>query len=153
MIAAELVRLARNPFERLLDALVDSTRCDRAMLLLLTGYTATWTLYGSIARSSQDLTELISWSRDLSLGYAKHPPLAVWLVRLWFSVFPLTDWSYYLLAMLIPTIALWIVWRPSANYLEVEKRVAAVALLMLVPFPCAESQRQHSAPSDMGGDD
>ena len=138
MIAAEFARLARNPFGRLFDALVDAARCDRAMLLLLIGYAATWTLYGSIARSSQDLhpdmTELISWSRDLSLGYLKHPPLAAWLVRLWFSVFPLTDWSYYLLAMLMPTIALWIVWRLSADYLEIEKRVVGVALLMLIPF-------------------
>jgi 4-amino-4-deoxy-L-arabinose transferase-like glycosyltransferase len=138
MIAAEFARLARNPFGRLFDALVDAARCNRAMLLLLIGYAATWTLYGSIARSSQDLhpdmTELISWSRDLSLGYFKHPPLAAWLVRLWFSVFPLTDWSYYLLAMLMPTIALWIVWKLSADYLEIEKRVVGVALLMLIPF-------------------
>ena len=138
MIAAEFARLARNPFGRLFDALVDAARCNRAMLLLLTGYAATWTLYGSIARSSQDLhpdmAELISWSRDLSLGYFKHPPLAAWLVRLWFSVFPLTDWSYYLLAMLMPTIALWIFWRLSEDYLEIEKRVVGVALLMLIPF-------------------
>ena len=50
------------------------------------------------------------------------------------TVFPLTDWSYYLLAMLMPTIALWIVWRLSADYLEIEKRVAGVILLMLMPF-------------------
>jgi len=100
--------------------------------------TATWTLYGSIARSSQDLqpdmTEVISWSRDLSFGYFKHPPLAAWLVRLWFSVFPLADWSFYLLAMLMPTLALWIVWRLSADYLEIEERVVGVVLLMLIPF-------------------
>ncbi len=34
----------------------------------------------------------------------------------------------------MPTIALWIVWRLSADYLEVEKRVVGVALLMLIPF-------------------
>jgi 4-amino-4-deoxy-L-arabinose transferase-like glycosyltransferase len=118
--------------------MVDAARCDRAMLLLLIGYAAAWTLYGSIAKSSQDIhpdmAELISWSRDLSFGYPKHPPLGAWLVRLWFSVFPLADWSYYLLAMLMPTIALWIVWRLSADYLDVEKRVVGVALLMLVPL-------------------
>jgi 4-amino-4-deoxy-L-arabinose transferase-like glycosyltransferase len=138
MTIARLVRLARKPFEQLYDALVDKARCNRAMLLLLTGYAATWTLYASIAKSSQDLhpdmAELISWSRDLSFGHVKHPPLAAWLVRLWFSVFPLTDLSYYLLAMLMPAIALWIVWHLSADYLEIEKRVAGVALLMLVPF-------------------
>ena len=81
-----------------------------------------------------DMAELILWSRDLSLGYLKHPPLAAWVVGLWFSIFPLNDWSYYLLAMLMPAIALWIVWRLPADYLDAEKRVAGVALLMLVPF-------------------
>src|SRR5262249_7455706 len=99
------IKKDRTPFKQHYHPLVDKTRCNRAMLLLLTGYTATWTLYASIARSSQDLhpdmTELISWSRDdFSLGHIKHPPLAAWLVRLWFSVFPQTDLSYYLLAML-----------------------------------------------------
>ena len=96
-------------------------------MLLLAGYAATWTLYGGIVRSGQDLhpdmTELIAWSRDLSLGYLKHPPLAAWLVLVWFSILPLTDSSYYMLAMLMPTIALWIVWRLSADYLELDKRV------------------------------
>ncbi len=56
------------------------------------------------------------------------------LVRAWFSVFPLAEWSYYLLAMLMPAAALWIMWRLSADYLEVEKRVAGVALMTFVPF-------------------
>jgi 4-amino-4-deoxy-L-arabinose transferase-like glycosyltransferase len=133
-----LIQSARNFLKRRSDAMVDAARCDRAMLLLLIGYAVAWTLYGSIAKSSQDLhpdmAELISWSRDLSLGYPKHPPLGAWLVRLWFSIFPLADWSYYLLAMAMPTIALWIVWRLSADYLDIEKRVVGVALLMLVPF-------------------
>ena len=138
MTAADFVRLARNPFERLLGALLDQTRCNRTMLALLIGYALIWALYGSIAHCSQDLhpdmTELIAWSRDLSLGYIKHPPLAAWLVRLWFSIVPLTDFSFYLLAMLMPTLALWIVWQLSVDYLELEKRVIAIALLMFVPF-------------------
>lgn len=115
MTAAEPALPARDPSARLSDALLDPARADRTMLLLLAGYAAVWTLYASISQSSHDIhpdmAELISWSRNLSLGYLKHPPLAAWLVRLWFSVMPLADWSYYLLAMLMPTIALWIVWR------------------------------------------
>jgi len=96
-----------------------------------------WTLYGTIAKGSQglhaDMTEIVAWSRDLAWGY-KHPPLAAAIVRVWFGVFPLAEWSYYLLAMLMPTLALWIVWRLSADYLPLEKRVAGLALLMFVPF-------------------
>ena len=80
------------------------------------------------------MTELIAWSRDLSFGYLKHPPLAAWLVRLWFSVFPLTDGFYYLLAALMPTTALWVFWRLSADYLDIEKRVLGLVLLMFIPF-------------------
>ena len=123
MITVESSRRSRIVFERFFAALIDPERCNGAMLLLLVGYAATWTLYACVARSSQDLhpdmAELISWSRDLSLGNLKHPPLAAWLVWLWFSVFPIADWSYYLLAMLMPTIALWIAWQLSADYLEI----------------------------------
>jgi 4-amino-4-deoxy-L-arabinose transferase-like glycosyltransferase len=138
MIAAAIFRNNHNTFERFFGPLSDAARRNRAMLVLLAGYATAWSLYAIIARSSQDIhpdmAELISWSRDLSLGYLKHPPLAAWLVWLWFSVFPFTDWAYYLLAMLMPTIALWIVWRLSVDYLEIEKCVIGVALLMLIPF-------------------
>jgi 4-amino-4-deoxy-L-arabinose transferase-like glycosyltransferase len=116
----------------------DSSRSDRAILLLLTGYALTWTLYGTIAKSSQDLhpdmVELISWSRDLSLGYPKHPPLGAWVVWLWFEMFPVSDWSFYLLAMLMPTLALWVAWRLSADYLDIDKRIVGLALLVIMPF-------------------
>jgi len=108
------------------------------MLLVFVIYAALWTLYGWIARSSQalhpDMTELIAWSRHLDFGYLKHPPLSAWLVRLWFSLVPIAEWSFYLLAMLMPTIALWIFWRLSADYLDIEKCVLGVALLMFIPF-------------------
>jgi 4-amino-4-deoxy-L-arabinose transferase-like glycosyltransferase len=120
------------------DAIVDPARRERTVLASLLIYVLLWTAYGTIAKSSQglhpDMTEIVAWSRDLSLGYLKHPPFAAWLVWLWFSVFPLTEWFYYLLAMLMPGIALWIVWRISADYLDVEKRIVGVALLTFVPF-------------------
>jgi 4-amino-4-deoxy-L-arabinose transferase-like glycosyltransferase len=138
MTSAELVRTACNPFARFANILRDAAHCDRAVALLLTGYASIWTLYAAIAKSSQDLhpdmVELMSWSRDLSLGYPKHPPLGAWLVRLWFDVLPLTDWAFYMLAVLMPTLALWIFWRLSADYLDIEKRIFGLALLMVMPF-------------------
>jgi len=138
MVFAKPVRSAGNAMARLAKALRDGARRDRAMLLLLVSYALLWTLYGCIAKSSQDLhpdmAEMISWSRAVGLGYPKHPPLGAWLVRLWFSVFPLEDWSFYLLAMLMPALALWIFWRLSADYLDVEKRIFGVVLLMVIPF-------------------
>jgi 4-amino-4-deoxy-L-arabinose transferase-like glycosyltransferase len=118
--------------------LIDPAGSERAVLAALAGYLVLWTIYGTIAKSSQglhyDMTEVIAWSRDLSLGYLKHPPLAAWMVWLWFSVFPVAEWSYYGLAMLMPTCALWLAWRLSADYLDIEKRIVGLALLTLIPF-------------------
>ena len=107
-------------------------------MLALVAYALLWAVYGTIAKSSQglhfDMVEVIAWSRDLSWGYLKHPPLAAALVWAWFAVFPVSEFSYYLLAMLMPALALWFAWRLSADYLDIEKRIAGLALLMLVPF-------------------
>jgi 4-amino-4-deoxy-L-arabinose transferase-like glycosyltransferase len=123
---------------RLRDVLADPARRERTIVVSLALYVLLWTAYGTVAKSAQglhpDMTEIIAWSRDLSFGYLKHPPLAAWLVWLWFSVFPIADWSYYLLAMLMPAITLWIVWRMSADYLDANKRIVAVALLTFIPF-------------------
>ncbi len=129
-------RIVRR-LDALRQALIDPARRERAVLISLAVYMVLWTIYGTIAKVSQglhpDMTELIAWSCDLAWGY-KHPPFAAAIVRLWFSIFPVAEWSYYLLAMLMPTIALWIVWRLSADYLTIEKRVFGLALLMFVPF-------------------
>jgi 4-amino-4-deoxy-L-arabinose transferase-like glycosyltransferase len=120
------------------DALTDPARRERTILVSLAIYVLLWTIYGTIAKSSQgfhpDMTEVIAWSRDFSLGELKHPPFAAWLVGLWFAVFPIASWSYYLLAMLMPAVALWIVWRMSADYLDADKRIIGIALLTFVPF-------------------
>jgi 4-amino-4-deoxy-L-arabinose transferase-like glycosyltransferase len=122
----------------LLDALLDPARRERTVAALLAAYAAVWSVYGAIAKSSQDIHfdmgEMVAWSREVTLGTPKHPPLPAWLVRAWFSVFPLEDWAYYLFAILLATAALWIAWKASAPYLSGEKRVVGLALLTLVPF-------------------
>src|SRR3989304_10536528 len=87
---------------RLRDALPDPAGRERNVILALVAYALLWTLYGAIAKSSQglhyDMTEVIAWSRDLSPGYLKHPPLAAAIAWLWSGVFPLAAWASYLLA-------------------------------------------------------
>ncbi|TMJ91913.1 MAG: glycosyltransferase family 39 protein [Alphaproteobacteria bacterium] len=124
--------------KRLLDALADPSRRERTVVVVLLGYVALWTLYGAIAKASQDIhadmSEQFALGRELALGYPKHPPLAMLVVRAWFSVFPTADWAYYLLAMVNVALALWIAWRLSARFLDGEKRAVGLALLTLVPF-------------------
>src|SRR5438128_3899461 len=124
--------------ERLLDALTDPARRERTAAMLLLAYVALWTLYGVLAKASQDIhvdmSEQFVLSRELAWGYPKHPPLAMVIVRAWFAVFPTADWAYYLLAMVTVGLALWIAWRLSARFLDGDKRVVGLALLTLVPF-------------------
>lgn len=105
---------------------------------MLLAYVALWTLYGVISNGANDLhfdmTELIAWSRDLALGFPKHPPFAAIVVRGWFAIFPTADWAYYLLAISTSTIALWIAWELYADYLSPIKRVIGLALLTFIPF-------------------
>lgn len=132
------MRACLKPIEKLIDALADPVRRERTMLAVLAAYAVVWTLYGVIAKSSQDLhvdsAELAAWSHHVVLGYAKHPPLAGWIVHGWFTLFPIMDWSYYLLAMVYAAIGLWIAWQLFARFLDADKRIAALACLTLVPF-------------------
>jgi 4-amino-4-deoxy-L-arabinose transferase-like glycosyltransferase len=132
------MRACLKPIEKLIDALADPVRRERTMLAVLAAYAVVWTLYGVIAKSSQDLhvdsAELAAWSHHMVLGYAKHPPLAGWIVHGWFTLFPITDWSYYLLAMVYAATGLWIAWQLFSRFLDADKRIAALACLTLVPF-------------------
>jgi 4-amino-4-deoxy-L-arabinose transferase-like glycosyltransferase len=127
-----------KPAERLTDALTDPARRERAMAGALFLYCAIWSLYGALAKGSQDvhfdMGEMVAWSRDAGIGTPKHPPLSAWLVGAWFRIFPLTDQAYYLFAMVITTFALWIAWRVSERYLDGEKRIAGLLLLTFIPF-------------------
>lgn len=129
---------ARGPVWRLADALVDPARRDRAVAVALLAYVAVWTLYGALAKGSQDIHfdmgEVVAWSREPAWGTSKHPPLSAWLATAWFAVFPLADWAYYLLAIVVATVGLWVAWVLSGRYLDGEKRAAGLALLTLVPF-------------------
>ena len=138
MTVAEATQRIRNPFERLFAALIDPPRSERTMLWLLAGYVVAWSAYGAIAKGSQDLHfdigEMFAWSHQIGLSAPTHPPLGAWLVRLWFGIIPAQDWAFYLLAILVATVALWIAWRLAGRYLPPEKRVLGLALLSLLPF-------------------
>ena len=108
------------------------------MLGLAIGYALVWTLYAIIAKSTQDLhtdtAEIVVWTRELALGYPKHPPFTVWLVKGWFTIFPLTDWAYYLLAGLILGASLYLAFLLAGEWLDGVKRAAVPFLLAVIPF-------------------
>jgi hypothetical protein len=123
---------------RLLDALSDPKRRGRTVVAVLAAYWAVWTLYAVVAKASQDfhfdMGEMVAWSREITFGTPKHPPLPAWLVGAWFSIFPLTTWAYDLFAVGIATVSLWIAFAVSTRYLDGVKSAVGLALLTLVPF-------------------
>jgi len=131
-------RRGQSAADSLFEALADPARRERMVVTGLLAYVALWTLYGTLAKASQDIhadmSEQFVLSRELAWGYPKHPPFTMALVRVWFAVFPTADWAYYLLAAATEGVTLWIVWVLSARFLDHEKRVLGIALLTLIPF-------------------
>jgi len=77
---------------------------------------------------------MVAWSREITFGTPKHPPLPAWLVGAWFSIFPLATWAYDLFAVGIATVSLWVAFAVSTRYLDGVKSAVGLALLTLVPF-------------------
>ncbi len=123
---------------RLFDALCDPKRRTRTVAVVLLAYCAVWTVYAVIAKSSQDfhfdMGEMVAWSREVTLGTPKHPPLPAWLIGAWFAVFPLAPWAYDLFAMAGAAAAIGIAFALSTRYLDGAKGAVGLAFLTLVPF-------------------
>ena len=122
----------------LVDGLCDPKRWRRTTLLLVLAFAAAWMLYGVIAKSSQDINgdmaEMVIWARAPALGYPKHPPLLAYVVRLWFSVFPLAGWAFTLLAVTTVSAGIYLATELCAVWLQGEKRAAVPFLLAVIPF-------------------
>jgi 4-amino-4-deoxy-L-arabinose transferase-like glycosyltransferase len=133
-----LLELPLAFYGRVIDALSDPARRNRAMLLLAAVYAACWTLYASIAKSSQalnaDMAEMAIWGQNLAWGYPKHPPLLGWIVGAWFAVFPHADWAYYLLSGLTLGAGLYLSFLLAGEWLDGVKRALVPFLLALIPF-------------------
>jgi 4-amino-4-deoxy-L-arabinose transferase-like glycosyltransferase len=97
-----------------------------------------WTCFQIIVFSAigihDDLTEVFVWSRHPAAGYHKHPPLAGLIATAWFAVFPVAEWSFYLLAMVNSAVALFAVDRIARRYVAGDKRLLVLFLLLLTPF-------------------
>jgi 4-amino-4-deoxy-L-arabinose transferase-like glycosyltransferase len=131
----------RRPFIKWLDGIEKGW----SIPLLLVLFVAIWTAYLIIAYHGAglhpDVLETWSLGRDLEWGYPKHPPLMGWIARGWTSVFPLTDWSLQLMAMVNAAAALWAVDLIARRFVAGEKRVIVLLLLMLLPVYQFHAQR------------
>ena len=85
---------------------VSPPTADRASRLLwsrlLVAACVVWAFVSFISSgnldSYDDMLENYAWSSPWLLGTHKHPPFFAWVVGVWFTVFPNTDWAYRLLS-------------------------------------------------------
>jgi 4-amino-4-deoxy-L-arabinose transferase-like glycosyltransferase len=131
----------RRPFLSWLDGI----EAGWAIPLLLIGFTAVWLAFLIIAYLDGDLHPdvLETWTigRTFGWGCSKHPPLMGWVARAWTSTFPLTNWSFQLMALINSAIALWAVDLISRRFVRGDKRVVVLLLLMLLPTYQFHAQR------------
>src|SRR5882757_8142845 len=124
---------------------MDGVEAGWAIPLLLTGFVAVWLTFLVIAYMGGDLHSdvLETWTlgRSIEWGYSKHPPLMGWVARAWTSVFPLTNWSFQLMALTNAAIALWVVDLISRRFVTGDKRIVVLLLLMLLPTYQFHAQR------------
>ncbi|MBW7974912.1 glycosyltransferase family 39 protein [Bradyrhizobium sp. BR 10289] len=131
----------RRPFLRWLDGI----EAGWAVPLLIVCFVAIWTLYLIIAYAGAGLhpDTLEAWTlgRTFAFGYHKHPPLMGWVAASWTSLFPLSDWSLQLMAMVNAGLALFFVDLISRQFVTGHKRVLVLLLLMLTPAYQFHAQR------------
>ena len=116
---------------------LDDGKPARLLALLLTAHVIAWTLYGTVGLAGgvhEDMLEAWVWGKELQPGYFKHPPVFAWVAGAWFRVFPIADWSFYLLAALNSALGLWAVWLLAGLFVEGPRRLAAVFIAMLTPL-------------------
>jgi 4-amino-4-deoxy-L-arabinose transferase-like glycosyltransferase len=124
---------------------MDGVEAGWAIPLLLIGFVAVWQLYLAIAYYDGDLhpdvLETWTFGRSIEWGYPKHPPLMGWMARAWTSVFPLSNWSFALLALTNSAVAMWVVDLISRRFVSGDKRLIVLLLLMLQPTYQFHAQR------------
>jgi hypothetical protein len=124
---------------------MDGIEAGWAIPLLLVGFIALWLAFLMIAYLGGDLHSdvLETWTlgRSLDWGYSKHPPLMAWGARVWTLVFPLTNWSFQLMALTNAALALWSVDLISRRFVRGDKRMVVLLLLMLLPIYQFHAQR------------
>ena len=79
-----------------------------------------------------DMVENVAWSRDLALGYYKHPPLQVWLTWAVLTLSGGATWSLYLLGPAAAALAFIAIFRLGSEIAEPRAGLLAALLFSLV---------------------
>jgi 4-amino-4-deoxy-L-arabinose transferase-like glycosyltransferase len=141
----DLLKRAASRLASVLDSWFDSEKNGLAILILCLAFVLIWTSIQIISYATVDLhpdmVEAYAWGLHPSAGYYKHPPLSGLAAGAWFLFFPVADWSFHLFAMCNSAVALYAIYLIARRYLDGDKRLVAVLLLLLTPFYQFHGQR------------
>jgi hypothetical protein len=123
---------------RALATWLDFAPTGLATRFLLLWFVLLYTAFAIISSASVGLHPdlLDTYARGLhpAAGYDGHAPLAALMAAAWFALFPATDWAFHLLAMVNAAIGLYATDRIARRYLDGDRRIAVLLLLLLTPF-------------------
>lgn len=101
---------------------------------LALAYVLVWSVLPPLLSSSfpLDVTESLTWGREWQWGYYKHPPLAPWVLHVFYVL--LGDVGPFLLSQVCIVLTLWLVWRTAARLMDADRAWLAALLTMGVAY-------------------
>jgi Dolichyl-phosphate-mannose-protein mannosyltransferase len=127
-----------GPLGPALGTWLDHAPKGLATRFLLLWFVLLYTAFAIISSASvglhPDLLDAYARGLHLAAGYDGYAPLAALVTGAWFSLFPPTEWAFHLLAMVNAAVGLYAADRIARRYLDGDKRIAALLLLLLTPF-------------------
>lgn len=106
----------------------------RAIALAAALYVLAWSLLPPLLSSSLplDVAESLSWGREWQWGYYKHPPLAPWVLEIFYRAFGHV--GPFLLSQLFIAATLWLVWRTGCRLMSRDRALLGALLTMGVAY-------------------
>lgn len=106
----------------------------RHMLIAALLYVLAWSLLMPLLSSSLplDVVESIAWGREWQWGYYKHPPLAPWVLYVFYRLFGSV--GPFLLSQLCIALTLWLVWLTGRRLMAPERALLGTLLTMGVVY-------------------
>jgi Dolichyl-phosphate-mannose-protein mannosyltransferase len=127
-----------GPLGRAFATWLDHAPKGLSTRFLLLWFVLLYTAFAIISSASVGLHPdlLDTYARGLhpAAAYDGHAPLAALMAAAWFSLFPPTDWAFHLLATVNAAVGLYATDRIASRYLDGDKRIAVLLLLLLTPF-------------------
>src|SRR5580692_8275841 len=142
LLPANLYARASSRVRRLAAWLAALASDPEASLRLVIGFATVhavlWTMILINLKAAQDVhmdvAEAYAWGQKFLLGYGKHPPLSGWVAGVWFTMFPVANWSTYALAMATLGCGLVICWLIALRVVDRRRAFFMVVMLALYPI-------------------